>query len=254
MLRAALFALCCCVLVHAEEGVLRVGVGNSPPFSFIERGKPVGIEVELLAEITRIDPALQFAGLDEPSTIGRVIEEEREGHIDVSFSAKSPARAARYYFLEPAIEVTRVRLLARADDGLRVGTLDELAALGDKGVVLVLPGSTPYSMVASHQGLVLDAPPINIEQLLQKLAFGRGRFAVGLESSMQYTAFKLGLTRQFRWEPAILGELSLHLVASRRLPAERLARLDAAWKKLAASPKLKEVVQRYAGDPIAETP
>ncbi|MBV8466958.1 MAG: hypothetical protein JO218_13525, partial [Burkholderiales bacterium] len=183
-----------------------------------------------------------------------VIEEEREGHIDVSLSAKSPTRAARYHFLEPAIETTRVRVLARAEDAIRIDKLDDLAALGDKGILLALPGSTPYSMVVGHPGIVLDAPPISIQQLLQKLIVGRGRFALGLERSMQFTAFKLGATRQFRWEPVILGELSLHLVASRRLSPERLARLDAAWKKLAASPKLKEVIQRYAGEPIAETP
>ena len=253
-LRALLLAWAVALVAQAEILPLRVGVGNTPPYSYLEHGKPAGMEVELLREIARLDPGLQFVGLDNFLTARRVVEEMNAGRLDLALGGKTPERGARYHVLEPAIHRVRLRLLSRADEPLRVDSLASLAAHGERSAVLVIPGTTAHTLLLKQTGLVLDAAPVDVEQMLQKLVAGRGRFAFGLESAMQISADRVGLSSRLRWQPLDAGELDIHLLVSRHLPADTLQRLNAAWKKLAASPKLKEVVHRYTGEAIVETP
>lgn len=236
----------------ADYAPLRVGVGNSPPYTYESQGKPAGIEIELLHELEKLDPGLHFVGLDQFLTVNRVIEEMNAGRLDVAMSAKTPERAARYHMLEPAIHTVRVRLLGLRDDPAHIDSLAQLAELGPQAPVLVIPGSTAYRLLTQQQGLTLDAASISVEQLIQKLALKRGRFAFGLETTFQSSASVLGLSDRLRWQPLVAASLEIHLAVSRRLPADEVARLDTAWKKLASSSKLKEIISRYSGDPIAE--
>lgn len=237
---------------HADEAALRVGVGNSPPYTFESQGVPVGIEIDLLHEVEHLDPSLHFVGMDQFLTVNRVIEEMNAGRLDVALSAKTPERAARYHLLEPAIHTVRIRLLGLRDDTVRVESFSQLLELGQQGVVLVTPGSTPYRVLAQQPGLALDAAAIGVEQMLQKLALRRGRFAFGLESTFQASASVLGISGRLRWQPLVAGSVDMHLAVSRRLPPDTISRLDAAWKKLASSSKLREIISRYSGEPIAD--
>jgi ABC-type amino acid transport substrate-binding protein len=240
--------------VEGDEPPLRVGVGVSPPYSFMSQGRPAGIEVELLAELTRIDSGLRFSGLEQFVTVGRAVEDMNSGRLDIALSAKTPERANLYDFLEPPIETVRVRLLGLRDEKQRIERFEQLAALGDSAAVLTTLGGTPHQMLRTHPGLSIDASIGGAEQQVQKLLRGRGRFVFGLESTLTAAAMQLGVADRVRWQPLAAGTLDMHLAVSRKLPAERRARLESAWKKLTSSSKLSEVIHRYRGEAIADTP
>ncbi|GAB3262094.1 substrate-binding periplasmic protein [Chitinimonas naiadis] len=240
--------------VWAKDPPLRVGVGNSPPYTYLIDGKPGGIEIDLLRELEAIDPSLHFTGLDQFMPVKRVVAEVDAGRLDLALSAKTPERMARYRVLEPAIHTVRLRLLGRHDEALRIDHFGQLAALGPDATILVSPGSSPHAFLLKQTNLVLDAAPIDSQQMLQKLLLGRGRFVFGIDSSLQAAAGRLGVSPQLRWQPLESLQLDMHLLASRQLPAARWEKLNVAWKKLAASPKLKLILNRYSSPAIAETP
>ncbi|HEY9102004.1 substrate-binding periplasmic protein [Chitinimonas sp.] len=248
------FLLCLGSLAWAQDPPLRVGVGNFPPYSYLVEGEPAGIEIDILRELESIDPGLRFTGLNQVLLVKRVVTEVDAGRIDLALSARTPERLARYQMLEPPIHTARLRLLGRRDEALQIDNLEQLAELGNEAVVLVAPGSSPHAYLLRQAGLSLDAAPIDSQQMLQKLLLGRGRFVFGFEPALAAAANRLGVSDQLRWQPLQAGMLEMSLLASRQLAPARWAKLNAAWKKLAASPKLKLILARYSTATIVESP
>lgn len=246
--------LCLGGLAWAQDPPLRVGVGNFPPYSYQVDGEPTGIEIDILRELEAIDPGLRFTGLDQFLLAKRVVAEVDAGRIDLALSARTPERLARYQVLEPPIHSARMRLLSRRDEPLQIDSLQQLAELGSEASILVAPGSSPHAYLLGKTGLNLDAAPIDSQQMLQKLLLRRGRFIFGFEPALAAAATRQGVSGQLRWQPLEVGSLEMSLLASRQLAPARWAKLNTAWKKLAASPKLKLILARYGAASIAESP
>ncbi|QNM96620.1 hypothetical protein [Chitinimonas koreensis] len=254
MLRLARALLPLCLLACAAADGLRVAWVDQPPYFYLDGGKIDGIVVAVFDALNQIDPELGIAMGDPLPSVRRAEEELSNGGREISFGVISEARRQRYVLLDPPLVRGRFRVLSRAGESERIDSMAALARASEREPVLVTSGVPVEQLLAATPGLHLDAAPMQAPGQIRKLLAGHGRHLVLHEPIARYAAYHLGVSEQLRFQPLIVAEYAATLAASPRLEPDRAERLAAAWRKLAASPKLQSILTqpRHNGAAIAE--
>ncbi|SFN34608.1 ABC-type amino acid transport substrate-binding protein [Formivibrio citricus] len=222
--------------------------GFSAKFNPENEQRP-GIMIEVFRAIERIDPGVKFVGYEAKGATARVEEELQTGEIDVFFGlAKTPLRATRYLYVEPPLYITRSILAARADDPVQIMGWDDVRALGEKGIVLVVRGTSHAQYLWTQGGLLIDDQAVTTPSNLRKLLAGRGRFFFGSDVNVAEEIETLKVATQVRILPVRFWETGIYAVFSKKASPAMVKRVGDAIRKLDRSGELKKIRARYLMD------
>ncbi|MFT7775781.1 substrate-binding periplasmic protein [Roseateles sp.] len=200
---------------------------------------PQGFCIEYIQALKRIEPGLDFTGLQEMLPTLRIEQDLAAGRIEVFFAMlKTPEREALFRFADnPRIYTIfhQIAVLASDTQAEQVRGFGDLRALGGEGRVLTTKGSGYAAFLREQAGLDVDDGATTIDQNLRKLVGARARFLYDSESSLRRAIQAQGLQDQVRILPAVFRRQDLLLAYTPGLAPERLARVLAAMRALEAS-------------------
>jgi ABC-type amino acid transport substrate-binding protein len=238
-----------CLAPATAAPPLRTAAQDNNTIKFNLKGKRKGICVDVFQAIERIEPGLRFTGWDQPMSLPRVESALAENQLDVFCALiRTPARAAKFNFIDVPVYTVRHRIAVRADDDVQVRNLDDIRKLGPGNVVLVLKGTAHEEMLRRYGGLALDASAQNLDVNLRKLQHGRGRFLYHTENALLRYIDKEKLGGQIKLLPAVLKEDNLLFAVSRSLPAATADMLRGALQQLADRGELKKIYANYKAE------
>lgn len=232
----------------AAETLRTAAQDSSPKFIRNPGGASTGISIEIMQEISRLDPGIRFSGGNDFLPLKRIEKMLENGEIDVFFGfIRSTEREKQYVFIDPPLYFVSDVLVARRDDPIDIRHLEELKALGDKGVVLIAKGVSQGDQL-KKMDIQIDDGGRSLETNLQKLVNGRGRFAFQSEIEMK-TAIRIGpqaFRDQLRILPARFNTGGRYIAFSRKVPPATISRVQAALDRLEDNGTLSRIYAKYA--------
>ncbi|PHV13037.1 substrate-binding periplasmic protein [Chitinimonas sp. BJB300] len=234
--------------IAASALEIRTAAQDSQP-KFIKDGETItGLCVDVFKAIERVDPELKFSELRDFMPLPRIEAWLEEGKLDAFCGlAKTDKRKAKLDFIETPIYATQSVLAARIDDKVDIKGFDDLAKLGDDGVVLVVNGTVHVDILAAHPSIKFDAGAKDTSTNLNKLIAGRGRFvfqndfALADEIKRDHFVGKIKiLPTQFELE----GTERYFVVSKKATPGIN-DKLRAAVEKLSKSGELARIFLAY---------
>ncbi|GAB2869132.1 hypothetical protein GCM10027277_42830 [Pseudoduganella ginsengisoli] len=247
MLRLPILVIVAAFLaLPAAAATLRTAAQDNNTIKFNPKGERKGICVEVFQAIERLEPNLRFTGWEQPMSLPRVENALADSQLDVFCALiRTPAREAKFAFLDVPVYTVRHRLAVRANDDVQVRSLDDIRKLGPGNVVIVLKGTAHEESLRRYGGLSLDASSQNLDVNLRKLAHGRGRFLYHTENALLRYIDSEKLGSQVKLLPAVLKEDNLLFAVSRSLPAPTVDMLRSALQHLAERGELKKIYAAY---------
>lgn len=217
----------------AADEVLRTTAQAGMTLKFNAGGDgPQGFCIDYVRALQRVDPGLQFSGLEDATPLMRIESDLAAERIDLFFGLlKTRERAARFRFVEtPPLYSIRHQVAVRADDRVDVRSFDDIRALGAQGVVLATRGTGYVSFLADQPGLIVDAGAADNAQNLRKLLGGRGRFFYQADATLRHVIEAEGLQGRVRILPTAFHADAQLLAHAPSLAPERLGRVVAAMR------------------------
>jgi polar amino acid transport system substrate-binding protein len=220
--------------------------GYAGKFNLADPAKP-GMMIEVIRAIERADPSLKFSGLENGGPLNRVEYELVDGRIDVFFGmAKTDSRNEKFVFLDTALYQTYYQLAARADDELKVQSMDDIRILGNDGVILINTSESNSSFLVGLGGLVLDKGSSSTASNLSKLVSGRGRFYFGSTLSLVEEIKVQKLGNKVKLLPLKFLHTNIYAVFSKKAAPEAIRRVRSILEALEKAGELKRIYQKYA--------
>ncbi len=246
---AALAAAACGAPALARPLQLRTCSQAELPLKF-DLGNPErpGICVEIIRALQRLDPVLQFPGLERGLPLKRVAMELAQHQLDIFFSMiDTPDRVALGVdFLDaPVLYESRHQVAVRADDPVTVGSLNDIAHLGSDGVVLVTHGTAYVEYLKNFPGLHVSKLAVGNAQNLRMLLAGRGRFFYHAGTTLRSHIEAEGLQDRVRILPAVFKVDAQRVAFSPRLDPPLRARLAGLLQQLERGGELQRLRLRY---------
>lgn len=206
-----------------------------------------GICLEIIRAIERIDPQINFTGLDTLVTTSRALDHLTHGEIDVFFGfLKTPHRVAAVNFIEPPLFSMPQVLIVRRDDSVRLDSWDDVRALGRNGTVLAVANSGQAVFLRKQPGIFVDDSGFTVMTNLKKLLAERGRFIYVSENNARAGIESLGASGQVKiLRPPFLSNDNLYVAFSRQTSPDVVKRVVGAIRKLERNGEMKKIRQRY---------
>lgn len=246
---AAACTVLLCLAPAAAAPPLRTAAQDNNTIKFNPKGERKGVCVEVFQALERQDPGLRFTGWDQPMSLPRVETALADHQLDVFCALiRTPAREAKFNFIDVPVYTVRHRIAVRMDDDIQVRSLDDIRKLGPGAVVIVLKGTAHEENLRRHGGLTLDASSQNLDVNLRKLQHGRGRFLYHTENALLRYIEMEKLGNHIKLLPAVLKEDQLLFAVSRSLPAATVDTLRNALQQMADRGELKKIHAHYKSD------
>lgn len=210
-----------------------------------------GICVEIIRALQRLDTELQFDGLERPLPLKRISHELTHGTLDVFFSLIDTPERLRMgvdFLDEPVLYESRHQVAVLADDKIAITGLNDIARLGDQGVILVTHGTAYVEHLMQHPGLRVSKLALGNVQNLRMLMAGRGRFFYHAGSTLRSHIRAEGLQDKVRILPVVFKIDAQRVAFSPTLAAPARARVVAALRLLERSGDLQRLRERYGLD------
>lgn len=141
-------------------------------------GKMQGLAIEIMQAIEKQNSRIKFTGYNRPMPWKRLQDYLQKGKLDIFFGITKSAYRERIYqfILTPLYPVNHV-VAVRTDDDISVTNYDDIAKLGEQGIILTIAGSAIINYLASQNGkLIIDSSGLTISDTLERLVRKRGRF------------------------------------------------------------------------------
>lgn len=229
------------------QALRTVSQDSQPKFIRNADGQPTGISIDVMRAIQKLDPSISFVGEERFMPLRRIERQLENGEIDVFFGfVRNKYRRDHFAFIEPPLYKSTPVLVARRNDPINIKRLEEIRALGDEGVVMVTTGYAQVEHLRSL-GLIVDDRGASLDQNLQKLIRGRGRFIFHPEigvSEMSETK-PPELTDAIRILPTRFNEQGRYIAFSRTVPEATVKKVKMALDQLSASGELRRIVKKY---------
>lgn len=241
----ALLALPCATALAASPVLRTMMQEGSAPKYFLQDGAPAGHCPDILRALERADPQLRIDIDVRPSSIRRMEDHLKAGHIDLICGLlETPLRNGIAYRIPTPVYFVRERLVGRRDDALKVNTVQDLAQAGDW---VATQSGASYAEALRSVGVKVDDSSGDSAQALRNVANKRVRFYYTNELTAAYY-IKLGdWDKQLAMLPVVLQQTPSYLWASRQLDADTVERLERAMAKLNKDGVLKRIYLNYAG-------
>lgn len=203
-----------------------------------------GLCLEILRAVERVDPGLQFTGLEQHVPLKRIERLLAEGLVDAFFCLlKSPERERQWRYAAVPLYTIRHVVVQRADDARQLDSLPDLAAASQTKRVLVMRGTA----LARHLvGAGVAVSEVGSErEALQMLALGRADAIYGQDINLQRHVGEAQLGDKLKIGRTVFHEESQYLALRADLPAAHEERLTQALRKLEKDGTLRQLNDKY---------
>lgn len=241
-------AACCMPSPAAEPIQLRTAAQEGTEPKYIAAGKDtiVGVCIDLMRAVERIDPGLRFVGDQRWKPLIRAYSELASGQEDVQCAVQRNAeRERRFHFIGPPLYTIDYQFMARADDDVSIQSWDDVRRLGSGGVVLINRGFASGDILAALGGIEVDASSTNPQLNLQKLIAGRGRLYFHRGPGLQRLLERTGTADKVRILPQVMYSAKLYFATSRQLDGRVSDRLEKALFQLEKKGELERLTRKW---------
>jgi len=241
-------ALLACGALAAPVTVLRVAAqeGTEPKFMPGPQGGVIGLCIDIMHAIERIDPGLHFEGHQHWMPLVRVYHEASVGQQDAVCAMQHlPDREPQYRFIEPPLFNINYMLMARTDDAAVINSWDDVRKLGPQAVVLANRGFASNQILEQLGGIQIDASAASTSMNLQKLMAGRGRFFLHRTPGLHGVLERGGALNKVRILPTVMLKAPLYMALSRQLDPAVAERVRAALEQMARSGELDQLLKKW---------
>ena len=222
---------------------------SEPKFIAIQNNKQAavgGICVEIFRAIEKRNPEIQFVGDQVWMPRLRIDANFMENRIDAICGVQNIERnTAQYKLLETPLFSVDYLLAVRADDSIEVTSWEDIRALNDDGIILVLRGFGITDILQKMGGLKIDNGATSSLSNLRKLLAGRGRFYCHRSPGIKKSISQAGFEKQIRLlESPMLSE-KFYMGLRKNLPEKQVNMINDALIALNKSGELKRIFDRY---------
>lgn len=248
---AAVFMLCACAVHAAEVIELRTAaqVSTAPkyiPHSHADGNAITGLCIDINRAIEQLDPTLRFVGDQNWQPTTRLEAEMSTGTLDVACGlSRNREREARFDYLEPPLFSVRYFLIVRAGDTVQVKNWEDVRALGEQGVVLMIHGFGPMARLKEMGGLRLDAGATDARTNLMKLLAGRARFYYHRSPGLLGEIRQAGVEGKVSVLPTVMDLQQFYMVVGKSVSPAVRTRLSRAIARLESGGELKRLVDKW---------
>ena len=233
--------------IAATELRTAAQVGTEPKFQTDQgSGTIVGICIDIMRAVERVDPGLKFSGQQNWQPLTRIYFGIDHGTQDASCGlSHSPQRDKKYVFVGPSLFTIRYYLIARLDDAVSVANWDDVRKLEPDGVVLANRGFAGVTVLENAGVRLIDASAASPQLNLQKLLARRGRLFFHRGPGLQASLNRTGLSAKVRILPAEMASSPLYFVVGKHVDAGIVERLRSALQTLEKSGELERIARGW---------
>lgn len=235
-----------CLPAQAEDLTLRTVQQGGSLVKYDPDGGPErpGICMEVIRAVQRLDPGLQFSGLDQQAPLKRVERLLADGLVDVFFCLlKSPERERQWRYAAVPLYTIRHVIVQRADDPRHLDTLPELAAASRDKRVLVMRG-TALARRLLEAGVAITEVSSEREAL-QMLGMGRADVIYGQDINLRRHIQEARQGDKTKFGRTVFQEEPQYVALRADLPAVHEERLTQALRRLERDGTLRALAEKY---------
>lgn len=221
--------------------------GTEPKFQTdAKSGRVVGICIDIMRAVERLDPGLKFTGDQSWQPLPRIYSAIDRGVQDASCGlSHSPERDKKYAFVGPPLFSIRYYLVARSDDPAVIANWDDLRKLAPDNVVLANRGFAGVTVLEAAGVAQIDAGASDPKLNLQKLLAHRGRFFFHRTPGLQAVLDRSGLAAKFKILPTVMAISPLYFVVGKQVDPALVERLRTALQALEKSGELERIAKSW---------
>ena len=241
------------MLLSAEALALELKTAYSETYpKYIKSGPTTGhasvggICADFMAAISEYDSDIQFSAPYGFGSTTRNFRALESGDIDVYFCVtKSQKRLDKsYQYIDIPLYSLRFKLAVRAADEVVVDSFQDIA-WSEGNVVLVNAGTNSARKLKQIEGLAVDDSMDTLQNNLQKLLLGRGRFIYFHDFALINTLNKLGIENEVKLLPKVFESKSQYIVFSPSTPLVIVDRITKVLLQLENTGRLGEIRANY---------
>ncbi|MES2160307.1 MAG: ABC transporter substrate-binding protein [Pseudomonadota bacterium] len=234
--------------VAASEIRTAAQQGTEPKFQSAGAadGRVVGICVDIMRAVEKLDPGLKFTGDQSWQPLPRIYSGLDRGVQDASCGlSHSPERDKKYAYVGPPLFSIRYYLVARSDDPALIANWDDLRKLAPDNVVLANRGFAGVTVLEAAGVAQIDAGAADPKLNLQKLLAHRGRFFFHRTPGLQAVLDRSGMAAKFKILPTVMAVSPLYFVVGKQLDPAVVERLRTALQTLEKSGELERIAKAW---------
>jgi polar amino acid transport system substrate-binding protein len=205
-----------------------------------------GLCIDIDRAIERIDPTLHISGDQSWMPPNRVVAELNAGHLDMGCGFVKIAERKNLHFIEPPLFTTDFVLVARANDPVVIHNWADLRALGDQAIVLVDHDFALVNTLATQGGLHVDDTTLGLNENLQKLRAGKGRFYIHRLLGLVDGIKRANMNAEVRILPVSLERQSYYMIFAQQAPNEMVQRTQKAITAMVKSGEMMKLLQKWS--------
>lgn len=247
-LRGMLAAAAALFAVQGGAAELRTSahINTEPKFAAGPDKTVVGLCVDVLRALERVDPGVRFVGDQAWMPMLRAMTETRAGRQDVVCGlAQTAERSAQFVYLQPVLWHIDYVLVARENDDVVINSWEDVRRLGAQGVVLSDRGMYASHLVESQADVTFDSSAASSEHNLKKLLAGRGRLYLHRVQGLDSLLVESGVKPQVRVLPTIMGRVPLYFTVGQHVDAVTVQRMQQGLLTLQKNGDLTRIRRRW---------
>ncbi len=234
---------------YAELYNLKTPTFDSRPKYYKENNKIIGLCIDLLHEVEKVEPALKFMGMDEQLSFIQVEKQVLDGTADVFLcNADTEERQINMRKIMPPIFQAQSVLVARIDDQANIKSLKDLQDLYPNNLVLSWRGTEQNTWILQKTKVMTDQG-INgvnsMDRLFQMLLSNRGRFLFVQKYTALNTIKKLKLENKVKILFPPLTKSNRYIWLSKKVPENIALLLEKAIANLKNKGVLSALAKKY---------
>ena len=205
-----------------------------------------GICVDIFRAIEKRNPAIKFVGDQVWMPRLRIDANFIENRIDAICGVQNIERnTAQYKLLDTPLFSVNYLLAVRADDPIEVTSWEDIRALNDEGIILVLRGFGITDILQNMGGLKIDNGATSSLSNLRKLLAGRGRFYCHRSPGIKKSISQAGFEKQIRLLDNPKLTEKYYMGVRKNIPEQQVKMISDALISLHKSGELKHIFDRY---------
>lgn len=220
---------------------------SEPKFIALHHQHAVGgICVDIFRAIEKRNSEIKFVGDQVWMPRLRIDANFHENRIDAICGVQNIQRnTAQYKLLDTPLFAVDYLLAVRADDPIELNSWEDIRALNDEGIILVLRGFGIADILQNIGGLKIDNGATSSLSNLRKLLAGRGRFYCHRSPGIKKSIAQAGFEKQVRLldNPKLTEKYFMGV--RKNLPEEQVKMISDALAFLHKSGELKRIFDRY---------
>lgn len=231
---------------QAEDVVLRTAQQSGSLVKYDPDGGPnrPGLCMEVLQAVQRMDPGLQFTGMEQQVPLKRVERLLADGLVDAFFCLlKSPEREKQWRYVPIPLYTIRHVIVQRADDPRNLDTLHELAESSKRKPVLVTRGTALARRLVQAEVAVAEVG--SEREALQMLLMNRADVIYGQDINLLRHISDARLGTKMKLGRTVFQEEAQYLALRADLPVAHEERLTQALRRLERDGVLRALGEKY---------